>query len=78
MGDQFLNNELRQQINLYFDKALNKEDEIELMNKVNSDTKIQDLFDEEKLFRNKIKNGLSRTIASATLIDSVRNNIDTL
>lgn len=78
MKDQFIKSEIQNKINLYFDNALNKEDEIELMKNVKENPKVEALLNAEKAFRLKIKDSFSRNIASPKLVDAVRNQIDTI
>lgn len=67
--------DLRHQVNLYFDNALNDNEKSELLQKVDLDPKCNKIFNKEKNFRNFIKDNVKRPSVSSDLIDSIRNQI---
>ncbi len=69
------NKDLRQKINLYLDNALGAKDQEELLDKVNSDPRCNQLFEDERLSRDYIKNNVKRQSCSPDLIQSIRDNI---
>ena len=64
-------NEIRKNINLYLDKALNEEDQRKMMDEVNSNPDYSQMINEEKNFRNFIKNKVHRPQVSTELIQSI-------
>jgi len=76
MSGELKNDEISSKINLYFDNALNKEEEIELMENANSNPVVEALIKEEKKFRQRLKFALGRTPASTVLVDSIKSQIN--
>ena len=68
-------NDFRQKVDLYLDKALNPEDEKELLNQVNHDPNCDRVLSKEKNFRNFIRNNVRRSQASPDFIQAIKNKI---
>ena len=68
-------NEMRANINLYFDNALTSDDQQNLLNKVEHDSTCQKIFNQEKNMREFIKNNVTRPAVSPDLIQNIKNNI---
>jgi len=67
---------IKENVSLYFDNALSKEDEETLMNNVNSDPKFNAMFNQEKTAREFLKNNVKRSSVSDDLLKQIRNNIN--
>jgi len=67
--------ELRKRINLYFDNALNKEEEQNLMQEIRNDNDCSQIFNKEKSFRAFIKTNVKRSSVSPDLIQNIRDRI---
>lgn len=78
MRDQTKSSTLRQQINLYFDNALDPVAKDELLTQVECDTKCSKLFQKEKNFREYIKNNVRRSSVSPDLIQTIKESIRVL
>ena len=65
----------RKQVDLYLDKALNSEDEQELLNRVNLDPSCGRVLSKEKNFRNFIKNNVKRQEVTPDFIQAIKNKI---
>ena len=63
------------QVNLYLDKELSKEDEENLLERVDSDSNCSGLLNNEQSFRDLIKYNLKRSIASVELINNIKSQI---
>ena len=63
------------QVNLYLDKELSKEDEMNLLNRASSDPNCNGLLTNEASFRDLIKYNVKRSIASVELIDTIKSRI---
>ena len=68
-------NEIRASINLYFDNALTTDAQQNLLNKVDSDSTCNKIFNQEKNIREFIKNNVTRPAVSPDFIQSIMNNI---
>lgn len=68
-------NEVRETINLYFDDALNSQDQMDLLNRIDEDQRCQKIFHQEKNMRNFIKNNVTRSSVSPDLIQNIKNHI---
>ena len=68
--------ELREKINLYFDHALNKDEEKSLLDRVQNDTRCSSMFNKEKNFREFIKSNVKRSSVSPDLIKTIRSRIN--
>ncbi len=66
---------LRGKINLYFDNALTKEEQSTLLERVDTDTRCNKMFNKEKTFRDFIKNNVKRSSVSPDLIQSIKDRI---
>jgi len=60
-------------VSLYFDSALSKEDEIQLIQKIGSDPQSHLLFQKEKSARDFLRNNLKRSCCSEDLIRNIRD-----
>lgn len=68
--------ELREKINLYFDQALNKDEEQTLLDRVQNDNRCSSMFNKEKNFREFIKTNVKRPSVSPDLIQTIRSRIN--
>ena len=68
-------NEMRANINLYFDNQLTNDAQQNLLNKVDSDSTCHKIFTQEKNIRDFIKNNVTRPAVSPDLIQNIKNNI---
>ena len=68
--------ELREKINLYFDHALNKDEEQSLLDRVQNDTRCSSMFNKEKNFREFIKSNVKRSSVTPDLIQTIRSRIN--
>lgn len=75
MGNLHNAQDIRNQVNLYFDNALGENEKQELLNKVDTDPKCSKIFNKEKSFRNFIKNNVTRSSVSSDLIQSIKERI---
>lgn len=66
-------NSVEQHISLYFDSALSKEDEIQLIQKIGNDPSCCASFQKEKTAREFLKNNLKRSSCSKDMINNLRN-----
>ena len=73
MTNRFDDQEMRNRVSLFFDKALSKEDEQSLLTDVNQDPNIVKLFNQEKSAREFIRNNVKRPSVSPDLIQNIRN-----
>ena len=67
--------QIRQKINLYFDNALDKEDEKNLLHQIDEDPRCHKIFHKEKNFRDFIKTNVKRSAVSPDLIQTIRDRI---
>ena len=67
--------EFRQQVNLYFDHELSKDDEQQLLKKVSDDPKCSKVFNKEKSFRDFIKTNVIRPAVSPDLIQTIKDKV---
>ena len=67
--------ELRKRINLYFDHALNQEEEKNLLSEVDNDVRCSQMFNKEKSFREFIRTSVKRSSVSPDLIQNIRDRI---
>ncbi len=68
-------NDFRSQVNLYFDKGLDMQAEQQMMDQVDSDPKLNQVFNKEKNLRNLIKCNFQRTCVSPELIQNIKKQI---
>ena len=67
--------EFRQQVNLYFDNELSKNDKRVLLEQVNNDPKCSKVFNKEKSFRDFIKSNVKRPTVSPDLIQTIKDKV---
>lgn len=65
----------RKQVDLYLDRALNSEDEQQLLDKVSHDPNCGRMLNSEKNFRDFIKNNVKRPQVSHDFIQAIKNKI---
>ena len=65
----------RDQVDLYFDNALQQDDQQRLLQQVSSDPDANQMFQEAKNFRDFIKNNVKRQKVSPELINSIKERI---
>lgn len=68
-------NEVRETINLYFDDALNSQDQMDLLNRIDTDQRCKKIFHQEKNIRTFIKNNVARPAVSPDVIKNIKNHI---
>ena len=67
--------DLKKQVEMYFDHALDQQSQDELLHKVNTDPTYQQAFEHEQSVRNKIKEHIYRPVNSNQLIKAIKNQI---
>ena len=67
--------DLKQRVDLYFDNALSKDDENDLLKRVDDDPRCSKIFNKEKSFRDYIKNNVKRPSVSADFVKSIKDRI---
>ena len=67
--------DIRKQINMFFDHALDARTEQEFLDRVNADPAFHRVFTKEKNIRENIKKHVLRPGASPDLIQNIKNNI---
>ena len=75
MEDLNANNELRKQVGMYFDQALDARSKDEFLQKVNSDPSYQQAYQHEQVIRDNIKKYIYRPVSSTQLIQAIKNQI---
>ena len=75
MGNQYSDQQIRNRVNLYFDKALNQQDSAELLNQVSTDSNVGNIFNGEKKNRDLLKNKISRPSVPSNIVQTIMNNI---
>ena len=75
MENKNLLNFFSTQVNLYLDNRLTEESKENLLRTVNEDPECQQVFRQEKVFRDFIRNHTKRQCASEELINTIRNKI---
>ncbi len=75
MEDLNTNNELRKQVGMYFDQALDAQSRDEFLQKVNSDPSYQQAYNHEQAIRDNIKKHIYRPLNSTNLIQAIKNQI---
>ncbi|MEP6792809.1 MAG: hypothetical protein ABJB16_00670 [Saprospiraceae bacterium] len=75
MEDFNANNELRKQVGMYFDQALDAQSRDEFLQKVNSDPSYQQAYQHEQVIRDNIKKHIYRPLNSTNLIQAIKNQI---
>ncbi len=67
--------DLKRQINLYFDNALSQTESEILLQKIHSSPEYHRVFEKEKSFREYIKNNVKRPSVTPELIQSIKESI---
>ncbi len=67
--------DFRKQVDLYLDRALNSEDERDLLDRVNHDPNCGRVLSKEQSFRNFIKNKAKRPEVTPDFIQAIKNKI---
>lgn len=75
MKDLYDNNELKKQVGMYFDQALDPQSQDEFLQKVNSDPDYQQAYQHEQVIRDNIKKHIYRPVDSSNLIQAIKNQI---
>ena len=75
MEDLNAKNELRKQVGMYFDQALDAQSKDEFLQKVNSDPTYQQAYEHEQVIRDNIKKHIYRPVNSSNLIQAIKNQI---
>lgn len=75
MKDLNANNELKKQVGMYFDQALDPQSKDEFLQKVNSDPNYQQAYEHEQVIRDNIKKHIYRPVDSSNLIQAIKNQI---
>jgi len=75
MKDLNANNELKKQVGMYFDQALDPQSKDEFLQKVNSDPSYQQAYQHEQVIRDNIKKHIYRPVDSSNLIQAIKNQI---
>ena len=75
MGNLRNINDIQNQVNLYFDNALEENEKQELLSRVNQDPRCNKIFKKEKSFREFIKNNVTRPSVSSDLIQTIKDRI---
>jgi DICT domain-containing protein len=68
-------NELKKQVGMYFDQALDPQTRDEFLQKVSSDPLYQQAFQHEQMIRDNIKKLIHRPGDASQLIQAIRNQI---
>ena len=75
MRDHQPNQELFQRINLYLDRAMTQEDEVDFKHEISNNPAITEALNHEQNFRDLLKNSVHRRKASPMLIQSIKDKI---
>ena len=75
MEDLNAKNELKKQVGMYFDQALDPQSKDEFLQKVNSDPNYQQAYNHEQVIRDNIKKHIYRPVNSTNLIQAIKNQI---
>ena len=75
MEDLNAKNELRKQVGMYFDQALDAQSKDEFLQKVSSDPNYQQAYQHEQVIRDNIKKHIYRPLDSSHLIQAIKNQI---
>lgn len=68
--------ELKKQVGMYFDQALDAQSKESFLQKVSSDLDYQHAFQQEQLMRENIKKHIHRPGDSSQLIQAIKNQIN--
>ena len=66
---------IRKQVDMYFDQALSEQEQQSLLDRVNNDPAYHRVFSQEKQIRDHIKQKVHRPGVSPDLIQSIKDNI---
>jgi hypothetical protein len=75
MEDLNANNELKKQVGMYYDQALDAQSKDEFLQKVNTDPNYQQAYQHEQIIRDNIKKHIYRPVNSSNLIQAIKNQI---
>lgn len=75
MQDLNAKNELKKQVGMYFDQALDPQSKDEFLQKVNSDPTYHEAYQHEQIIRDNIKKHIYRPVDSSNLIQAIKNQI---
>lgn len=75
MDNQNELNNIRKQIGMYFDQALNEQEQQSLLERVNADPAYHRVFNQEREIRDHIRQNVHRPGVSPDLIQSIKDNI---
>ena len=75
MKDLNANNELKKQVGMYFDQALDPQSKDEFLQRVNTDPNYQQAYEHEQVIRDNIKKHIYRPVDSSNLIQAIKNQI---
>ena len=67
--------DIRRQVDMYFDQALNSQESQNLLDMVNSDPTYHQVFNQEKTIRDTLKQSVQRPPVTPDLIQNIKNNI---
>jgi hypothetical protein len=68
-------NDIKNQVGMYFDQALDPQSKDEFLQKVNSDPQYQQAYQHEQVIRDNIKKHIYRPVNSSNLIQAIKNQI---
>jgi len=68
-------NEIRKNIHLYLDQALNEEDQLKMMKEVKANPEYSQLINSERNFRTLLKNKVKRSQVPNDLIQSIISRV---
>ena len=75
MRDHQPNQELFQRVNLYLDRAMNQEDQVNFQQEISINPAATEALNHEQNFRDLLKNSVHRRKASPMLIQSIKDKI---
>lgn len=75
MEDLNAKNELKKQVGMYFDQALDPQSKDEFLQRVNSDPNYHEAYQHEQAIRDNIKKHIYRPVNSTNLIQAIKNQI---
>lgn len=75
MGNLENYNRIKENVSLYFDNALSKEDEEQLMKNVDSDPNCCQFFNQEKNAREFLKNKVKRSSVTPDFLNSIKKKL---
>jgi len=75
MGDTNMH-DIHNRVSLFFDNALGENERKELLLQVDCDPKCSKIFKKEQVYRDFIKNNITRPTVSTDLIQSIKDSIN--